>query len=143
MWFNILFGLVLIGFSVLMLFRNRTAWGAAQADEMADRERDFACRQYWRRVQANWMMAIVGLAVILGVWLPETLLALAYWLGVGLLVCWLALLAMADLVATRRYYGQLRQDQRAERAKLEAELDLIKNRDGNGRPRHEPLKELE
>lgn len=140
MWFSILFGLFLIAFSATMLQRDRAAWRHASADEMP--ERDFLDRRYRRRRRANVMISLVGLAVILGVWVPDTLVAVVYWLGVALLVCWMALLAVADLIATRRYYGRLHQDQKNERALLEAELDQIRRRDGNGRPNHKPLEEL-
>ena len=143
MWISILFGLFLIAFAVLMLGQNAKAWRLAATDEMEERERDFRYRQYRRRLQANWMIAVIGLAVIVGVWVTEPLMAAAYWLGVVLVVAWMALLAVADVVATQMYYGRLRQEHRDERVLLEAELDQVKRRGSNGKPKNNPLEDLE
>jgi len=137
MWISILFGLFLIAIAALMLKRNKTAWLAAQADGLEEREHDFLYRQYRRRMQANWMVAIVGAAIALGVWVTEPLVAAAYWLGVVLVVGWMALLAVADLVTTRMYYGRLHREQLDERALLEAQLDQIRRRSSNGRPKQD------
>jgi len=145
MWLSILFGLFLIVLSALMLVRNRAAWRSARVPEAesSEADNDFPYRQYRLRRQANALMAIVGLAIIGGVWVTDTKVAAMYWLGVFGLVCWMALLAVADLVTTRSYYGQLQRDQIAERALLEAELNQLRRRDGNGRPNHKPIEDLE
>ena len=143
MWFSILFGLFLIAFAVMMLVRNQAAWRSAQTDALEGSEREFLSRQHRRRRQTCVMIAIVGVAVILGIWVTDVRAAAAYWLGVVLLVCWMALLAVVDLVATRMHFGRLHRDQQAERIVLEAELDQIRRRGSNGRPRNEPPEDVE
>jgi hypothetical protein len=138
MWFTILFGLFLLAFSAIMLVRNRAAWRAAQAADMEEREREFLNRQYRRRRQAAASISIVGLAIMLSVWVTDTKTAAVYWLGVLLIVCWITLLAVADLIATRMHYGRLLQDQQNERTALEAELNQIKRRESNGKPKPKP-----
>lgn len=143
MWFSILFGLFLIAIAAMMLVRNVRIWRSVQTDDMEERERDFLYRQYQRRAQANSMIAIVGLAVIVGIWVTDSMMAAAYWMGVLCVVCWMTLLAVADLVSTRMHYGRVQQDQLKERALLEAELNQIRRRGSNGRPKTKPLEDLE
>ena len=89
------------------------------------------------------MIAVIGVAVILGIWVTDSVLAAVYWLGVLFVVGWMAVLAVADFVTTRMYYGRLYQDQIEERALLEAELNQIKRRGGNGKPKHRPFEDQE
>ena len=143
MWFSILFGLFLIAVAAMMLVRNSRIWRSVQTADMEEREHDFLYRQYRRRTQANWMIMIVGLAIVLGIWVTDSIIGAAYWMGVVLVVCWMTLLAFADLVSTRMHYGRVQQDQMEERASLEAELDQIRRRGSNGRSKTKPLEDLE
>ncbi len=132
MWFSILFGLCLCGLSAIMLMRNRAAWRTVDGTERDEGERSFQQRQYRRRGYATALIGVVGLSIILSVWVPDSTAAAFYWIGVILLVCWMALLAVADLIATRSHFNRLLQDQRDERLVLEAELDQIRRHQGNG-----------
>ena len=80
------------------------------------------------------MIAFVGVAVVGSVWIRDPTYALAYWGCVAMVVVWMGLLAFADLVSTRIYFAQLRREQLSEHASLRAELQRIRNREGNGRP---------
>ncbi len=141
--FSILFGLFVIAVAAMLLIRNAMYWHSTQAAEMDERERDFLRRQYRRRTQANAIIAIVGVAIILGVWLTDSVMVAAYWMGMVLLVGWMAMLAIIDLVSARTHYGRLHQDQLEARALLEEELREIRKRGSNGRPKTKPLEDLE
>jgi hypothetical protein len=86
MWFSILFGLFLTLVAAMMVIRNVRIWKCLQTMEMNDRERDFFGRQFWRRLQANGLIAIVGVAIIIGLWVTDSVTAAVYWLFVVLLV---------------------------------------------------------
>ena len=139
MWFSILFGLFLIVVAAMMLIRNTMYWYAVRKDEMEEREQNFFHRQYRRRSQANSIIAIVGVAIILGVWVTDSVMVAAYWLGVALLVGWMALLAVVDLVTTRMHYSRLHREQLERRALLEAEIKQLRKRGTNGRPKSKPF----
>ena len=140
MWSNIVFGAFLIAFAAVMLARHRAAWQAASEDELGEQEHDYLRRQYRRRLQASAMIGLVGIAVVVGIWFTDTVAAAVYWGAVALVVCWIGLLAVADLISTRMYFHSVRKGQLEEQAALQTELDRIKRRDGdgNGKPRNEP-----
>lgn len=143
MWFSILFGLSLVALSLLLWNRHQTAWRATQGEELDEAEQTFLSRQYRRRRMANAMIAVVGLAIILGVWVTDARAAAAYWLAVLLLVSGMVVLAMADLIATRMYYGGLHRAGQEERLLLEAELKKLRRHGSNGRPDKKPLEDAE
>ena len=143
MWVSILFGLFLIVVAAMMLVRNAMYWHSVRNDEMEEREHNFFHRQYRRRSQANSIIAIVGVAIIFGAWLNDSVMVAAYWLGVMLLVGWMALLAVVDLVSTRMHYSRLHREQLETRALLEAELRQLRKRGTNGRPKSKPFEDLE
>jgi amino acid transporter len=143
MWFSILFGLILIVVAAMMLIRNTVYWHSVRSAEMKEREHNFLYRQYRRRTQANSIIAIVGVAIIFGVWVTDSVMVAAYWLGVMLLVGWMALLAVVDLVSTRIHYSRLHREQLETRAILEAELKQLRKRGSNGRAKNKPFEDLE
>ncbi len=134
MWITILFGLALMVLAVMLFVRNRAAWLARQPDRLDDTAKKFQTRQHRRRKHAAILIAVVGLAIVLSVWVPDPKSAAIYWLVVLLIAGWMAVLAAIDLIATRAHFGRLLQDQRDERAALEAELEQLKRHQGNGQP---------
>ena len=53
--------------------------------------------------------------------------------GLILLVCWVALLALVDVWATKHHFNRLQHRCQIEQAKLEAELRRIQSVRGNGK----------
>jgi len=104
MWTSIVFGLLLITGSAFLFVRNQLAWRATRTSQHDAIELEFLQRQYRRRTQANIIMGIVGVAVIVGIWLTNTIVAAFFWMAVILIVGWMALLAIADqsLIHIRR-----------------------------------------
>ena len=80
--------------------------------ELDAREQNFRRRQYRRRLQTSAMLGVLGGAILVGqlliAWPASESVLVLYWTGVFLLVLWLALLALADMAATRLYYGRER-----------------------------------
>lgn len=122
--------------AVLMLMHTRT-WRAQRQLAMESAERDFHWRQYRRRMQSSGMLALVAVGIFAGQLVAHVagpVLAIIFWGVVGLLVLWIAVLAAADIVATKYYYGRLRQDCVVEQAKLKSQLRRIESVRRNGKP---------
>ena len=117
----------------LMMLHVRT-WRRAQQREMDAEEEDYRRRQYFRRMQTSTMLGTLAVAVFVGQWVTRPLwLGLIYWGGVLLVLAWVGLLAVADMLATKYYFGRLRDEHLVEQAKLQAELRRIKAARGNGK----------
>ena len=117
----------------LMMLHVRS-WRRDQEREMDAEETDYRRRQYFRRMQTSTMLGTLAVAVFVGQWVTRPpWLGLIYWGGVLLIVAWVGLLAVADMLATRHYFGRLRDEHLVERAKLQAELRRAKAAAGNGR----------
>ena len=129
----------------LMMWHLRS-WRSQQAAGLEPRELEYRRRQFRRRMQTSAILALIALALPLGMWIlhhdpadgaiwPKA--GAVLWGAVILLVMCLGLLALADMWATNRYYGKLRHDYRVEQARLESELRRIqakKTKEGNGKP---------
>jgi hypothetical protein len=117
------------------------AWRRARNEPMEPKERDYRRRQYRRRMQSSAMLGLAGVGILLAQVLPRpwNFFALC---GVLLLVCWLILLAVVDMLATKFYFGRVRQRYLLEEVKLEAELrraELLR-RNGHSRRRRKKRK---
>ena len=106
-------------------------WRRAQRRELEGREFDYYRRQFRRRMQTSAMLGLLALAIFVGRWMtrPATSTVI-YWGGVLLVLGWVALLAMADMLATKHHISRLRRDHLIERAKLHAELRRIQAAQG-------------
>ncbi len=95
------------------------------APNIPAREREHLKKRHRRRMQTSTMLGFVGIAILAGRLFPAedpSIVTVLYWTGVALLVVWMALLALADMIATRVHYGAQRRKFDGERAKLEAQL---------------------
>jgi hypothetical protein len=117
--------LVLCACSAVLMAWHLRVWRGVQQDVPESRERDFRRRQFRRRMQTSAMLGALGAAIIVGQLLmsieSKTFLVV-YWGGVLALALWMALLAIADMVATGFHYRRDARDQLIERARLQAEL---------------------
>jgi drug/metabolite transporter (DMT)-like permease len=88
-------------------------------------------------MQSTAMIALVGVAMAVGYWItPDRVSPLVftlYWGCVMLVVFWFALLAVADVIATRHHFGRIEQTQLMEKAKLDGQLRKLRAEQGNGR----------
>jgi len=132
-----LFSVGLIVVSLLLLWQNFRSY-QAQRKQPSERERNFAFRQFRRRWQTSAMIGMVGLALLIGQFLPRIpWLVGLYWIVVLLIVIWILLLAIVDMLHTRFHFGRMRNDQKAEHDRLNAELRRHRDRMGNGSHDHE------
>lgn len=132
MWSHLAFAAFLFTASGLLLWRHARVWRASRSEELDEREFDFRRRQFRRRSQASTMIGIVGIAVVVSLAIKDPLINPILWLVVLALVVWMLLLALADMVSSYYYYHQLRARHTAEHAALQAQLDRLRRREGNG-----------
>ncbi len=111
----------------VMMSSHLRAWKSAREKELDAAEFDYLRRQFRRRIQTSVMLAVLAVALSVGYaatnwWIRSNWFAAVFWLATMLLACWVGLLALVDIWATKHYYGRLRHNCLVERAKLEAEL---------------------
>ena len=74
---------------------------------------------------------MLGLALVAGHWATSPpwrpWAFAAFWGMVLTVVAWVILLALADLVSTRLYFGRVRERYRLEEIRLKAELERMKD----------------
>ena len=113
------------------------SWRGFQAQESDAEETAFRRRQFRRRMQTSAMLGLLALAVLVGYTLtlrmPSSRFTPIYWIVVMGMACWVGLLAIIDMWATRRYFGRLRHRCTVEQARLQAEIRRIQAVRGNGK----------
>ena len=128
MWSNLAFSAFLIAASAFLSFQNLRAWRERKTESLPDDSRDFYFRQFRRRAQANLMIGIVGVAIIVGQWLADPLVVGLYWLVVLFIVGWIILLAFADALVTKVHFDGLQREQHSE---LRAEISRFEKTGGS------------
>lgn len=129
MWNQIAFGGFLIVVAIGLYWHHLRAealWSAevARWPEAADTEHSRNSRvRHRRRVRASWLIGVVGIALIGGVFLESTLHFAIFWAIVLLLVSYIVWLGLADLWSTRRHMRALSEQHREATARLRAELE--------------------
>lgn len=113
------------------------AWRTSQRQDLDARELDYRRRQFRRRMYTSGMLALLAVVVVTGylltLWFLSGWLVVVFSASVAVLACWVVLLGLLDMWATKRHFGRLRQDCLVEQAKLEAELRRIQAVRGNGK----------
>jgi len=123
----------LILFGIVQIAMHVRAWRKVRPSDMDPKERDYRWRQCRRRIQSSAMLALLGIAILGGRWMAGPPWAFfTYWVAVLLLVLWMVLLALADIIATKYYYGRVRQHYLLEEVKLQAELRRLQGVQRNG-----------
>lgn len=110
-----------------MMSAHQRAWKSAREKELDAKEFDYRRRQFRRRMQTSAMLAVLAVALSVGYaatnwWICSGLFAAVFWLATMLFACWVGLLALVDIWASKHYYGRQHHNYLVERAKLEAEL---------------------
>lgn len=144
-WSSILVCVISLTSAAGLMVWHTMAWRGHQTEQLDDRELQFRGGQHRRRMQTSAMLGILGVAILVGqwltVWAESRLFAVIYWGCVLLLLLWMALLAVADIVATQHHFSRMRTDVLIERARLQAEIHRIQAAETNGKvkaPKREP-----
>ncbi len=141
----VLFSLFLLASAVgLMLLHART-WREFRERDHDVEDFDYRRRQYRRRMQVSAMIGLLAIALFVGWMLMNTSLFsvtffAVYWIVVMLVTCWVLLLALVDIWATKYHYGRLRDRCLIEQARLRAEAVRIRSIRGNGKGETSPRK---
>jgi hypothetical protein len=134
----LLVSVLLLLASVGLLFSHVNSWQAAQRQSLDADEYDYRRRQFRRRMQTSAMLGLLAIAMpvgyVLTVWLRLDLFVFLFWTAMMALACWIALLALTDIWATKHHFGRLRHACLVEQAKLQAEIRRIQAVGGNGKP---------
>ncbi len=141
----IVVSIALLSVSIVLMLSHVRSWREFIRYELNAQDFDYRRRQYRRRMQTSAMLAILAVAIapgyILTVWLHSVWFAVLFWCAVMLVACWVALLAIVDMWATRHHYGRLHYDCLVEQAKLQAEIRHMQAARGNGKATGDPMGE--
>jgi hypothetical protein len=139
LWSSGLVSLVLLVSAAGLMVWHVRLWRKLQGESLEARELDYRRGQFRRRMQTSAMLGLLGIAIITGQvltpWVGSRGFAGLYWGGVLLVVGWMALLALADMLATHQHFNRLRTEYLIERAKLQAEAQRIQAAQSNGKPK--------
>lgn len=119
----------IIMLAVAMIVSHWRTWRSMAGHNCDDAERTYQRRRFRRRMQTSVMLALIGVALIVGQWIPPRIWPSTYvffWCGVVLMVFWVVLLAGADFLATSTRIGRLQRQRAAEQSRLQAELIRLK-----------------
>lgn len=135
-WSYVPFSLVIVLAAIGLCVWHVRVWRSMRQGPLDQAEFDYRRRQFRRRIQASAMLGLLGLAVLGGglmmAWRLNPLALTLYWIAVILVLGWLALLAVADMVATKHYYSRVRDRYAVEQAQLNVELRRLQGLQGNG-----------
>jgi hypothetical protein len=133
-WSYLLVSLFLLTCAAGLIVSHVHTWRHTQTRATSTEEFEYRRRQYRRRMQSSVMLAILAMAIFVGQWITHPpWLPFVYWGAVVLVVVWVGLLAVADMVATKHYFGRLRDDFLIEQAKLRAEVRRLQKSRSDGK----------
>jgi hypothetical protein len=127
----------------LMLWHVRS-WRAALRRPPEPAELEFLRRQYRRRMQSSLLLGLLAISLPLGHWFllkQWSKVGALYWGLVLLVLAWVGVLAVADIWATKFFFGRLRDRYRLEQTRLQAQLRQIRRTREAGKSNGDPRKE--
>ena len=132
MWSSIVFGVVLAILALWMMWRSfQDRRERAQLSEEI-RNHEYFVQLDTRRQNINVTLLIIGTLVASSPLVSGTVAVVVYWSIVTLLVCFMGMLALADLQASRDYLDELRAEQLVTYEKLRGELDKFREETEEG-----------
>jgi hypothetical protein len=138
--FILVVSLGLLAASIGMMVWHVRAWRTIQQQQLAADEFTYRRRQFRRRIQISAMLGLLAIALSAGhflvFWMHSNWFELAYWTVTLLVACWLGLLALADMSATRQHFARQEDRNLLEQVKLDAEARRLaaETGEGNGKP---------
>jgi hypothetical protein len=133
--------------TVVLMISHVRAWRGFQREDLTEEELDFRRRQFRRRMQTSGMLGLMAVAVAVGyfliIWFRSGWLALLFGIVLIAMVCWIGLLAIVDVWATKHHFSRMRDRCIVEQAKLRAEINRMEAFRGNGKKdKNFPLPEI-
>lgn len=131
---------VLLLTAAALMFAHVRAWRAFRQRQGDAEDFDYRRRQFRRRMQTSALLGLSGVALALGqmltLWFGSPWFAVACWGATMLLLCWIGLLALVDIWATKHHFGRLGHHCLVEEMRLQAEARRLQAAGANGKPRH-------
>ena len=117
-----------------MMISHVRAWRTSRQQPLDADELNYRRRQFRRRMQTSAMVGVLAVALstghFLAFWIHSDWFELGFW-GVTMLVaCWLILLALVNLWATKRHFARQHDRGLVEQVRLAAEARRLMG--GNG-----------
>lgn len=122
MWPQILFGVFLMGVSIVMLRVLRTRREAALTEKSRASAVLSDASRYHYRMLSSALIGLAGLLMVGGIFVRGPLPMAIYWTGEICVVMGIIVFGMLDLGRSRAYLQQLQAEHQLERVKLEAEI---------------------
>lgn len=122
MWPQVLFGVFLMGVSIVMLRVLRLRREEAMAAENRRSAVLSDSSRYRYRMLSSALIGLAGLLLVGGIFVRGPLPMAIYWTGEICVVLGIILFGMLDLGRSRAYLQQLQAEHQLERVKLEAEI---------------------
>ena len=129
-----IFSVFLLCTSAVLIHQHLRSWRTVRQSPTNSAVRQYAHRQFCRRMLASALVGTIGMAIFAGHWVRSPWIAIVYWGICLVVVTWILLLAAADLFTARSFIEQLRQDQVREEASLRAAARSLASDDRNGDP---------
>jgi len=141
---SVVFAAILAACALGLMLWHVRSWRAAERRRPEPAELDYLRRQYRRRMQSSLLLGLLAASLPLGHWLllaQWSRVGALYWGLVLMVLAWVGVLAVADIWATKFFFGRLRDRYRLEQTRLQAQLRQIsrtlKEDKSNGHPRKE------
>lgn len=126
MWSSIVFGVVLSILALWMMWRSfQDRRERAQLSEEI-RDHEYFVQLDGRRKNINVTLLIIGTLVAISPLVSGTVNVVVYWSVVTILVCFMGMLALADLQASRDYLDELRAQQLVDYEHVRGEVDKFR-----------------
>lgn len=114
---------------VFLFFWHRRTWIVRRAESTSETELRFHALQYRRRMQTTGMMGCLAVILYFGQLFKLTgWIGVFYWGTAFFLAVWLIFMAFGDVTATRVHVARFRQSLLMERAKLQKDINQIRQR---------------
>jgi len=127
---SLVFSAFLLACAAGLLAWHLLSWRADRRRRLEPNELEYRRRQFRRRMQTTTMLALLAVSLPIGQWLvtrwPQG--GVVFWGLVLFLLAWVVVLALADVWATRFYYGRLRDRNQLEQTRLKAQLWQLRER---------------
>lgn len=99
-----------------------SSWQSQQRSEMPRYELDFYRRRHRRRTQISVLLAVVAVAMLVGITLTQPLVVGLLWCGVVLVLLWILILACIDASSSHLFFDRQQARHLAEQAALQREF---------------------
>ena len=133
----VVISLLLLLAAVGLMISHVRAWWAFRRQELDAENFDYRRRQFRRRMQTSAMLGLLAVALLAGPvliqWVHSIWFAIGFWGLTMLLACWVVLLAVVDIWATKHHFGRLHHRCLVEQAKLQAEISRVQAGKGDGK----------